>query len=81
MDLLEKFGQIEVKADNRISEYDRRFCQAHQTAYEKAREFIKKMATTRIVRHFWEADIITSSTQKYSGIGSIKPTIASSPAW
>lgn len=44
MDLLEKFGQIEVKADNRISEYDRRFCQAHQTAYEKAREFIKKMA-------------------------------------
>lgn len=44
MDLLEKFGQIDVKVDNRISEYDRQFCQAHQTAYEKAREFIKRMA-------------------------------------
>lgn len=44
MDLLEKFGQVEVKADNRISEYDRCFCQVNQTAYEKAREFIKRMA-------------------------------------
>lgn len=44
MDLLEKFGQVEVKADNRISEYDRGFCQVNQTAYEKAREFIKRMA-------------------------------------
>lgn len=44
MGLLEKFEQVEIKSDNRISEYDRRFCQAHQTAYEKAREVLKKLA-------------------------------------
>lgn len=44
MGLLEKFDKIEVKVDSRISDYDRRFCQAHQTAYEKARAFLEKMA-------------------------------------
>lgn len=44
MGLLEKFDKVEVKADTRISDYDRRFCQAHQSAYEKARVFLKKLA-------------------------------------
>ena len=38
MSLLDKFSAIEVKADTRISEEDRRVCQTHQAAYEKARE-------------------------------------------
>lgn len=38
MSILDKFSAVEVKPDTRISEEDRRVCQAHQAAYEKARE-------------------------------------------
>lgn len=37
MDLLEKFENIQIKADNRISQSDRIFCEAHQKAYDHAR--------------------------------------------
>lgn len=36
MDLLAKFGTVEVKADHRIAETDRFFCEQHQAAYEAA---------------------------------------------
>ena len=36
MSLLEKFSKVEVKADARISETDKQFCEAHQQAYENA---------------------------------------------
>ncbi len=42
--LLEKFDQVEIKADARISEADRVFCQAHQEAYEKARSVLRSAA-------------------------------------
>ncbi len=38
MSLLDKISAVEVKADTRISEADRTFCQTHQKAYEDARE-------------------------------------------
>lgn len=44
MGLLEKFDQVEVKSDDRISAGDRAFCAVQQEAYKKAREIFKKMA-------------------------------------
>ena len=36
MDLYDKFNAIEVKANNRISEADKDYCERHQAAYESA---------------------------------------------
>lgn len=36
MDLLEKFAEVEIKADGRISETDKHFCEQHQAAYQAA---------------------------------------------
>lgn len=44
MGLLEKFDQVEIKADDRISDDDREFCASQQEAYEKAREILKQVA-------------------------------------
>lgn len=43
MDLLTKFASIEVKPDARISDADRIFCQAHQAAYDAARESLQEL--------------------------------------
>lgn len=48
MSLLDKISAIQVKSDTRISEEDRKVCQAHQEAYEKAREMFL------ILREQWE---------------------------
>ena len=48
MDLLTKFSSIEIKPDTRISEADRTFCQAHQAAYDAAREALQEL------EFFWE---------------------------
>lgn len=45
MNLLDKFAAVEIKADNRISEADRLYCTQNQTAYEKAGEFLRKLAS------------------------------------
>ena len=44
MNLLDKFNAVEVKADTRISEDDRLFCQTHQEAYDLARSALREMA-------------------------------------
>lgn len=36
MSLLNKFSSVEIKADNRISEEDKAFCQRHQEAFDKS---------------------------------------------
>lgn len=36
MSFLSKFSKVEIKSDTRISESDKQFCEAHQTAYENA---------------------------------------------
>lgn len=43
MNLIEKLESVEIKADNRISEKDRGFCEAQQTAYDAAREDLKRL--------------------------------------
>lgn len=43
MNLIEKLESVEIKADNRISEKERRFCEAQQKAYDAAREDLKRL--------------------------------------
>ena len=43
MDLLEKFAAVEVKADNRISEKDKFYCEQHQAAYKAAVSMFKEL--------------------------------------
>ena len=43
MDLLTKFEKVEMKADTRISEADRIFCEAHQAAYDSARTSLPEL--------------------------------------
>ena len=43
MDLLTKFENVEMKADTRISESDRIFCEAHQAAYDSARTSLPEL--------------------------------------
>ena len=40
MNLLEKIEQVKIKADTRISEDDRDFCERQQRAYDAARAVI-----------------------------------------
>ena len=49
MDLLQKFAGVEIKKDARITEADRHFCQAHQAAYDNAKDSLQELLC------FWEA--------------------------
>lgn len=44
MNLLDKFNQVEVKSDTRISDTDRRYCEAYQQAYDKGRAALRELA-------------------------------------
>lgn len=48
MGLLEKFDAVKLKADDRISESDRLFCESYQKAYDKAREVLSEL------KYHWE---------------------------
>lgn len=48
MDLLQKFANVEVKNDARITEADKHFCTAHQAAYDNAKCTLKELLC------FWE---------------------------
>ena len=43
MNLLTKLDAVEIKADNRISESDRAFCQMRQEAYDEARRILVEL--------------------------------------
>lgn len=45
MGLLEKFEQVEIRADARITEADRIFCQKHQRAYQSALTLFQQLLT------------------------------------
>lgn len=74
MGLLEKFESVEIKAENQISESDKEFCEAHQTAYNDAKTSLLELSV------MWE-DILEGqknalkstgdSSQTYVAAGSI----------
>lgn len=43
MNLLQKFSQVEIRADARITEADRIFCQKHQEAYQAALDTFRQL--------------------------------------
>ncbi len=43
MNALEKLQAVQISADNRISEADRRFCEAHQSAYVDAKASLNEL--------------------------------------
>lgn len=47
MDLLQKFAEVEVKADQRITAMDKNYCEQHQKAYETA------IISFRELKYFW----------------------------
>lgn len=68
MSLLEKFSKVEVKADERISTEDRRFCEAHQSAYDDARSSLQEL------KFYWET-MLESQKQHLSSIGETNQTM------
>lgn len=60
MGLLDKFNAVEVKADDRISDYDRIFCETHQKAYDSAREVLSELKYQWEDIEKTEADILES---------------------
>ena len=70
MDLFAKFEAVEMKVDFRISEADKQFCEAHQSAYEAA-----KSALTEL-QFFW-ADILQTQETLLTGTSDTKTTYLS----
>lgn len=62
MKLLDKFSAVEVKADNRIMEEDKYFCEQHQAAYEAARTSFQELA------YIW-SDIEDTQSKLLAGLG------------
>ncbi len=56
MNLLEKFAAVEIKADNRIAEVDRAYCEKNQAAYEAAIDCFKELS------FFW-SDVVNQQTE------------------
>ncbi len=56
MNLLEKFAAVEIKADNRIAEADRAYCEKNQAAYEAAIDCFKELS------FFW-SDVVNQQTE------------------
>lgn len=48
MSLMDKFSAVEIKADDRISEDDKAFCQRHQDAFDKSGPALQKIAELMI---------------------------------
>ena len=48
MNALEKLQAVQISADNQISEADRRFCKAHQSAYKEAKDMLSEL------KYIWE---------------------------
>ena len=43
MNAMDKLSAVVIQADSRISNTDREFCQAHQSAYEAAKEALMEL--------------------------------------
>ena len=56
MNALDKLDAVQIEADNRISETDRRFCEAHQAAYVDAKASLNEL------EYMW-MDIISRQTE------------------
>lgn len=65
MSLLDKFEQVEIKADARISPADLNYCKTHQEAYEKARISLADLAKQITKMNDEQEEILSSVEDKY----------------
>ena len=70
MDLLVKFEAVEIKAEHRISEDDRAFCEAHQNAYNDAKTSLLELSI------MW-SDILDGQKAALKGTGNSSETYVS----
>lgn len=70
MDLLTKFENVEIKADTRITESDRIFCEAHQAAYDIARTSLPEL------EFFWN-DMLNQQRELLASTGASSETYLS----
>ena len=65
MSLLEKFEQVEIKADSRISPTDLNYCKLHQKAYENARISLASLAEQITKIRNEQEEILSSVEDQY----------------
>lgn len=65
MSLLDKFEQVEIKTDARISPADLNYCKTHQEAYEKARVALKSLGQQISVLRDEQEHVLSSVEDKY----------------
>lgn len=71
MDLLSKFDSVHVTSDGRISEQDKAFCAAHQTAYDAAKSSLEEL------KYIW-TDILEQQETALQGTGRPSTTYVTS---
>lgn len=78
MNLLEKLSGVEIRPDSRISEADRRFCIAHQQAYDTAREELSELRQIwkEITEH--QKEILDTATDEKGGYAALSGFSSSS---
>ena len=59
MGIMDKFSAVEIKADNRISEADKAFCQRQQDAFDKSGPALQNWNSRTPCK--WEATALTNS--------------------
>lgn len=72
MNALDKLNAVQIEADNRISETDRQFCEAHQAAYMDAKasltelEYMWTDIVSRQSKLLEPATAVWNNVQKYT---------------
>ena len=71
MGLLDKFESVQIRAENQISESDKVFCEAHQTAYNDAKTSLSELFV------MWE-EILAGQKEALKGTGNSSETYVAS---
>ena len=67
MGIMDKFSTVEIKADNRISEVDKAFCQRQQEAFDKSGVALQKLADLMIATAAEQNAVFTGHEKEASG--------------
>ena len=65
MGIMDKFSAVEIKADNRISEADKAFCQRQQDAFDKSGPALQKIADMMVSAQNEQSKILAVDRDKF----------------
>lgn len=65
MNLLDKFSAVEIKADNRISEEDKEYCNRQQLAFDKSGPALRKIATAILEAQVEQSEILQPENDRF----------------